>query len=877
MIHLRSKLQLENGSRIGVIGGGPSGSLFAFFAMKLAGELGLEVDVTIFDHKDFSKKGPSGCNLCAGVISESLILALQHEGIMIPRERIQNFIQGYYHIHAAGCSFIDPPRKQCTIYTVFRGNGPRSTSYENVSFDDYLLQCAVKAGAKIVHEQVTTVSLPHQHQERAVIFTASENGEKQIAVDLVVGAFGLNSQLLKKFQNMDFGYQPPPTMASLHGELPVDMTKLEPEFRNRIGVFSLKDLKELHFGIMTPKDKYATFTLIGSHGLRAEQLTKFLEHTQVQNIIANVQQLPTFICTCRPRIAIGPARKPYADRLVMIGDASFSRHFKNGIYSCFLTAKLAASTAFYHGISAKSFYHYFYKPAWRKIVRDNIIGKFLFSVSHWISYSDIFLSIYKNAIRNKSTRKLGRVLQNFSWGMMTGEIPYANILLDFILGHDKSQPLVKRITTTHDKKKTIMKNSPNRENETTHYRIKNNDLIAIIGGGPGGVGCAVALKNLAQRMGKQIRVRLYEAKPQDGIPRYNQCVGVLSPPIIEILAELGIEFPYHLVQRTIDGYVLHSDRQHIFLSGESEPSYAVRRIAFDNYLLKKAKEKGIEVVESRVTGVEFHKNHVTLYSESDNIRAAIVVGAFGLDDGSAMMFARETSYRQPNFLNSIVTKWHPKPEFIQAFENNIHAFLPSIPEIEFGAVTPKQNHFTINIAGEKVDATIMDQFLSYRPLVEIMPSDFQKQRSHLSYFKGKFPISIAKSMFGHRYITVGDAAGLVRPFKGKGINSALLSGMRAAQVILQNGVTLKSLKEYIDLNEEVIADMPYGKFFRFSVKLLANTHLLDYLLKMAQYDDTLQAALFNSVSAHKSYRTIVKESLSRDFIMRNLKFVLKQK
>ena len=35
-----------------------------------------------------------------------------------------------------------------------------------------------------------------------------------------------------------------------------------------------------------------------------------------------------------------------------------------------------------------------------------------------------------------------------------------------------------------------------------------------------------------------------------------------------------------------------------------------------------------------------------------------------------------------------------------AFGNRIHAFLPTSPRIEFGAITPKGNHLTINIAGD---------------------------------------------------------------------------------------------------------------------------------------------------------------------------------
>ena len=38
----------------------------------------------------------------------------------------------------------------------------------------------------------------------------------------------------------------------------------------------------------------------------------------------------------------------------------------------------------------------------------------------------------------------------------------------------------------------------------------------------------------------------------------------------------------------------------------------------------------------------------------------------------------------------------------------------------------------------------------------------------LDYHRGCFPVKPAKHLFGDRYVTIGDAAGLIRPFKGKG-------------------------------------------------------------------------------------------------------------
>lgn len=101
-----------------------------------------------------------------------------------------------------------------------------------------------------------------------------------------------------------------------------------------------------------------------------------------------------------------------------------------------------------------------------------------------------------------------------------------------------------------------------------------------------------------------------------------------------------------------------------------------------------------------------------VYSESNNLKADWVVGAFGLDDGLIKIMERLTPYRQPEFLTSIVTKFHPGLEAVEAFGQYLHVFLlRSVPNIEFAAITPKGNHLTINIAGKKVNATSMELFL----------------------------------------------------------------------------------------------------------------------------------------------------------------------
>lgn len=146
-----------------------------------------------------------------------------------------------------------------------------------------------------------------------------------------------------------------------------------------------------------------------------------------------------------------------------------------------------------------------------------------------------------------------------------------------------------------------------------------------------------------------------------------------------------------------------------------------------------------------------------------------MVGAFGLEEGTQKTFERETPYKPPKFLLTILTKFHPRGQRhnLEDTDGYIHAFLPSLKGIEFGAITPKGDHYTINIAGEKISARSMDEFLRLPEVLAVLPKNFKDSLDSLDYHRGCFPVKPAKNLFGDRYVTIGDAAGLIRPFKGK--------------------------------------------------------------------------------------------------------------
>src|SRR5512140_364752 len=117
--------KLRDGSRIGVIGGGPAGSLFSYFVLLLAERSDLHITVDIYEPRDFWTPGPAGCNMCGGIVSESLVQALAVEGINLPDSVVQRGIQAYVMHAEGGVCRLDTPAQEKRIAAVHRGGGPR--------------------------------------------------------------------------------------------------------------------------------------------------------------------------------------------------------------------------------------------------------------------------------------------------------------------------------------------------------------------------------------------------------------------------------------------------------------------------------------------------------------------------------------------------------------------------------------------------------------------------------------------------------------------------------------------------------------------------------------------------------------------------------
>ena len=412
-------LILRNGAQIAVVGGGPTGSFFSIFALKMAKMMEKSVHVTIYEPKDFTKDGPVGCNKCGGIISELLVQNLAVEGINLPDSVVQRGINSYKLHTQYGNVYIETPSKEKTIATVYRGGGPRGIiGSEKESFDRFLLDMAIHEGAVHNHEKADRIEY---RNNRPALFSKNSMIQEP---DLVVGALGVKSQTFKIFEDMGFGYRKPETVTAAIAEIWMDKNTISEYFGTSVNLFLLP-VKDIKFAAIIPKGTYVTVCILGKN-IDQNTINAFIDHPVVQSALPG-KGAYEIACRCLPKMNIRAPEIAFTDRVVLCGDAGSTRLFKDGLGAAYIMGKAAAKTAIFHGISKNHFRDH-YQPVYKSIMVDNLYGKFLFAVTDLHKeYKTLTNGMLRVVRKEQGDPAYPKRLSSMLWDMFTGNERYRNI------------------------------------------------------------------------------------------------------------------------------------------------------------------------------------------------------------------------------------------------------------------------------------------------------------------------------------------------------------------------------------------------------------------------------------------------------------------
>ena len=271
-------------------------------------------------------------------------------------------------------------------------------------------------------------------QQKRVTDVVWEGGNPQVKTkdnlpeqyDLLVVAVGVNSSALKLFEKMDIGYEAPKTTKTFIREYYLGEDLIRETIGSSMHVFLL-NIPRLEFAAVIPKGDYATVCMLGDN-IDKTLVEQLLTSEEMKRCMPDGWDWQEHSCQCYPKIAIEGASRPYADRLIFVGDCGMTRLYKDGIGAAYRTAKAAASTAIFQGVSAENLKKH-YLPACKRIASDNRIGKLTFLATREIQKRRFarraIVAMTQAEQLNGRTRHMSSVL----WDMFSGSAPYKDIFM----------------------------------------------------------------------------------------------------------------------------------------------------------------------------------------------------------------------------------------------------------------------------------------------------------------------------------------------------------------------------------------------------------------------------------------------------------------
>lgn len=363
------------------------------------------------------------------------------------------------------------------------------------------------------------------------------------------------------------------------------------------------------------------------------------------------------------------------------------------------------------------------------------------------------------------------------------------------------------------------------------------DLI-IVGGGPSGA-------SAGQTAGKRGLSTLLIEK--ENFPRYKPCGGVISS---YCLSCLDFELPESIIERNIPKVRVYFRNRFVEGMKENNPALLVSRKVFDNFLLDKARETGIEIhTEEKVLDLVEKEDCVEVRTTDNTYLGRFVLISEG--SGGALKYKVRPRDKKTRYGLGLVSEIPDDDEVIRnRFPGTIDIHF-GVVQGGYGWIFPHDGCYSAGIVGTA-------QYLEHPKKILL---DFLEENG----LSGDFPVryhiipkgGIKRKILNSRLLLSGDAAGFVDAFTGEGISYAIRSGQLAAEAVadlVMYSQKLSSLKAY-----ESSCRQEFGNYLSSSLKLDKIMHRFpETSFKLAVNNREILDKYLDEVVTNRNYKEYVR-------------------
>ena len=420
--------------------------------------------------------------------------------------------------------------------------------------------------------------------------------------------------------------------------------------------------------------------------------------------------------------------------------------------------------------------------------------------------------------------------------------------------------------------------------------LQDGSSIAVIGAGPAGSMFSYFFMNMAQMMGLDVDVDIYEPRRfcHRGPAGCNHCGGIVSESLVQRLATEGIRLPDSVVQRGIESYTLHMDVGDveiatpllekriaaIYRGNGPRASEPLDTHSFDGYLLDLALEKGARLVPKLVSDVQRESDRMTVCcADQSSADYDLVVVATGVNSRLMETLESQTAeFARPERTKTFICEFKLGRDLIrETFGPSMHVFLLDIPRLEFAALIPKGDYVTLCLLGDDIDESLIDRFFAAPEVRERFPGG--EIPGHACHCYPRINIRPARPVYGDRLVFIGDC-GSTRLFKD-GIGAAYRTSKAAAKAAVFHGVSAQAFHDhYAPLCRRINNDNRVGKMvFSFASLVqkarFARRGILQMTAREQQQTDSprrMSGVLWDLFSGSASYTNVFVRTLHPAYI-----------